>query len=358
MASKASAENLEDVRPVGFNLGGWLSQSPLTDDHAKSFLTQKDFKAIAGWGFNSVRLPVDGAWLFEDEGRSHLNKKRLAFLKKVLGWAGDAGLLTILDLHQTPWHSFGKPELENLWKSEEDLTSFCGAWAELAHALKRVKAPLWFDLLNEPTARNPEDWNHVASRLYRVLRMEDPKRVLVIESTFWGSVFRLKDLAEAVQGPNLVYSFHYYQPMLVTHQKAPWWTDGHPYGQEVNYPGPIPGVREYLAGELPPNTRAILEYEGSRVWNREALRESLKPVSDLIRAGNRLYCGEFGVYEKAPRATRLNWTRDAVAVFKELGVGWSYWNYKWLDFGVWPKAGANETAPLDQEMLDILKTGI
>ena len=346
------------LRPVGFNLGGWLSQSPLTEEHIQSFITQKDFKTIAGWGFNSVRLPVDAQWLFEQEGRGAISKTRMAFLRKVLGWAEDAGLLTVLDLHQTPWHSFGKPELENLWKSEEDLNAFCQAWAELAHALKRTKAPLWFDVLNEPTARNSEDWNHVASRIYRVLRLEDPKRVLMIESTFWGAVARLKDLVGAVQGPNLVYSFHFYQPMLVTHQKAPWWTDGKAYGEEVHYPGPIPKSQEYLAKELPPGTRSVLQYEGSRVWNRETLREELKPVAELIREGNRIYCGEFGVYEKAPRTARLNWTRDAVGVFKELGVGWAYWNYKWLDFGVWPKAAESETGPLDQEMLEILKSGI
>ena len=123
------------LRPVGFNLGGWLSQSPLTEEHIQSFITQKDFKTIAGWGFNSVRLPVDAQWLFEQEGRGAISKTRMAFLRKVLGWAEDAGLLTVLDLHQTPWHSFGKPELENLWKSEEDLNALCQAWAELAHAL-------------------------------------------------------------------------------------------------------------------------------------------------------------------------------------------------------------------------------
>jgi endoglucanase len=301
---------------------------------------------------------VDGQWLFGKEGRESLSKKNLAFLKKVLGWAAEAGLLTILDLHQTPWHSFGKPELENLWKSEEDLDSFCGAWAELAHALKRVKAPLWFDVLNEPTARDSEDWNHVASRVFRALRMEDPKRVLVLESTFWGSVQRLKDLAEAVQGPNLVYSFHFYMPMLMTHQKAPWWEDGKPYREEVAYPGPIPKAQEYLAKELPTSTRGILELEGSRVWNRETLREALKPAAELLRNGEKIYCGEFGAYEKVPRASRLNWTRDMVSLFSELKVGWSYWNYKWLDFGVWPKSGGNETGSLDEEMVDILKMGI
>jgi endoglucanase len=347
---------MDEFRPVGVNLGGWLSQSSLEDGHVRGFIRKKDFKAVADWGFNSVRLPVDGEWLFEDGGRGGLSPRRLAFLKKVLGWAGEAGLLTVLDLHQMPWHSFARPELENLWRNEEDLGSFCRAWAELAHALKRVRAPLWFDLLNEPTAKDSQDWNHAASRLYRVLRMEDPKRTLLIESTFWGSVFRLRDLAEAVQGPNLVYSFHFYLPMLVTHQSAPWWKDGKPYREVVQYPGPIPRAAEYLAGDLPAETRAVLDLEGSRSWDREGLRDLLKPVAELSRGGNRFYCGEFGVYEKAPREARIRWTRDVVELFSELRVGWAYWNYKGLDFGLWPDPKGR--APLDVEMLEILQAGI
>lgn len=345
------------IRPVGFNLGGWLSQSPLTDDHVQNFIRKSDFQTIAQWGFNSIRLPIDGQWLFENEGRGKLSTKRLAFLKEVLNWSKEAGLLTILDLHQIPWHSFAKPELENLWKNDEDLDSFCGIWAELTNALKGVEAPLWFDLLNEPTANNSADWNKVASRVYKAIREEDPQRTVMIESTLWGSVLKLEDLVQAIQGPRLVYSFHFYLPMLVTHQKAPWWVDGKPYEETVAYPGPIPKAKEYLAQDLPPGTRAILEFE-NRVWNQEALREVLQPVARLSKEGHQLYCGEFGVYEKVARSTRLNWMKDVVGLFSELKVGWAYWNYKWLDFGIWPKTANGQTGPVDGEMLQILKKGI
>ncbi|HUO58641.1 MAG TPA: cellulase family glycosylhydrolase [bacterium] len=347
----------DKIRPVGFNLGGWLSQSNLTDEHTQSFIQKEDFKTIAGWGFNSVRLPVDGPWLFEKEGKGKISTRKLAFLKGTIKWANDAGLLTILDMHQTPWHSFAKPELDNLWKNEKDLDRFCESWMELAHALKRNEAPLWFDILNEPTAQDSEDWNHVASRAFRALRLEDPKRVLVIEPTFWGSVFKLNDLVEAVRGPNLVYSFHLYLPMLVTHQGAPWWKDGEIYKERVDYPGPIPKIQEYLAKDLAPATRAILDYE-NREWNKEALRDVLKPVELLSKKGFYLHCGEFGVYEKAPRTARLNWTKDVVNLFSQMNVGWAYWNYKWLDFGVIPQAEGGKSGPLDQEMLRILQWGI
>jgi endoglucanase len=346
------------IRPVGFNFGGWISQSTLEDSHVETFLSEKDFKTVAQWGFNSVRLPVDGPWLFENGGQGPLSKKRLEVLKKILRWSADAGLLTVLDLHQVPWHSFAKPEIENLWKSEKDLDSFCGLWAELTHALKGFEGPLWFDLLNEPTAQSPLDWRKPAKRAYETVHREDPERVVVLESTRWGSVQTIEDLVEAVEGPNLVHSFHFYEPMCVTHQRAPWWKEGAPYKETVLYPGPLPKADEYLKKELPADTRKRLEFEGAIHWNREALREMLKPVEKLTKQGFTLYCGEFGVFEQAPRSSRLNWTADVVEFFSQLGVGWAYWNYKWLDFGIWPKQPSGQTGPLDGEMLSILQKGI
>jgi len=143
----------------------------------------------------------------------------------------------------------------------------------------------------------------------------------------------------------------------VTHQGAPWWQDGKAYRERVAYPGPIPKAQDYLAGELPGMTRTVLEFE-NRNWNKEALRELMRPVEKLSKAGHKLYCGEFGVFEKAPRQARLNWTRDVTEILSELKVGWGYWNYKWLDFGIWPLVSAGQTGPLDQEMLQILQKGI
>lgn len=344
-------------RPVGFNLGGWISQAPLTDAHTKEFITEADFKIIARWGFNSVRLPVDAPWLFQEGGTGPRLEARWNLLRTYLAWAKSAGLVTILDLHQVPWHSFAKPELENLWRNDEDLKSFCQMWKKLAQDLKGFGDELWFEILNEPTARDPRDWNKVALRTLEAIREADPLRVVVIESTFWGSIEHLPALCASIQDKRLVYSFHFYSPMFVTHQSAPWWKDGLPYTEQVEYPGSLPKVDQYLARVIPPSTRLFLEREGNRQWDRNSMKEWFKPLLPLLNRGLPLYCGEFGVYEKASRSTRLEWTKDVIGIFTELGIGWSYWNYKWLDFGVWPKVDGR-TGPLDTQLLEILQKGI
>ena len=43
----------------GVNLGGWLSQGTYDEEHLNSFITEKDIEAIAAWGLDHVRIPVD-----------------------------------------------------------------------------------------------------------------------------------------------------------------------------------------------------------------------------------------------------------------------------------------------------------
>ena len=64
----------------GINLGGWLSQCVHTSGHYSTFIGEKDFQIIAGWGLDHVRIPVDynlvetpdGAYL--EEGFQYIEK--------------------------------------------------------------------------------------------------------------------------------------------------------------------------------------------------------------------------------------------------------------------------------------------
>ena len=344
-------------RPSGFNLGGWLSQSPLTDRHIETFIGPSDFSRIADWGFNSVRLPVDASWIFQQEGAGPVDTDHFRFLEKAFGWAWSNGLAVVFDLHQSPWHSFARPEIHDLWKDPRALEKFAAQWAELARRFRGAPGPLWAELLNEPTAADPADWNKVAKALVGAVRAENKSLELVVESTCWGALDKLEPLAVAMSGDHLVLSFHFYEPMFVTHQRAPWWKDGSFYTETVSYPGEPAHWRAYQARtDLGPLAQALVAKNG-RHWDKEALRELLRPAHELILSGVPVYCGEFGVYEKAPRATRLAWTRDAVELLKEIGAGWAYWNYKWLDFGVLPKPQGDGLSVPDLEMVELLKLG-
>ncbi len=347
------------LQPSGFNLGGWLSQSPLTDRHAERFIVPEDIHRIAAWGFNSVRLPVDAEWLFQGGGRGHLDARRFDFVLKALGWMKNAGLHVMLDVHETPWHSFARPQQHDLWLDPDSLAAYTRQSVELVSRLKGWNAPLWIDVLNEPVAKDPSDWHKVLEVLVPALREADPARTLVLESAQWGHVSHLEALADAVGGEGLVLSFHFYEPLFITHQHARWWKEGKPYTEDVPYPGPVPKVEEYLSRpDLPPETRGKIEEQKGRYWDKKSLRELLAPVVGLIRKGFTLNCGEFGVIQEAPNATRLNWTRDMLELFAESGVGWHYWTYRAMDFGVCDGPYPSDREFLRADLLEILKKGV
>jgi aryl-phospho-beta-D-glucosidase BglC (GH1 family) len=341
----------------GFNLGGWLSQSSLSDQHSKTFITEHDFQQIAHWGFNSIRLPIDSQWIFENQGTGPISPVRLDQLCEYLSWAQKANLIVVLDLHEVPWHSFAQPNMQTLFNHEVNMKQFCRLWTELAAKLRFWKGEMWFDILNEPTAEQSSDWGRVALQAVQAIRSEDSERPIVIESTLWGSVFKLEDVVNQVQGDRLIYSFHFYEPMWVTHQRAPWWNEGVGYQEIVHYPGYLPRVQEYLNQPgLTSQAKNRLSFEGSCEWNAKSLRIYFEAVEKLQKQGYPLYCGEFGVYEGAPRSTRLFWTKDVIQIFQDLQIGWSYWTYKWMDFGVVAKqAQGTQDGFLDQEILQVLR---
>jgi hypothetical protein len=46
-------------------------------------------------------------------------------------------------------------------------------------------------------------------------------------------------------------------------------------------------------------------------------------------------CNEFGVFVGgADRASQLRWMEDFLSVLEQHEIGFSYWNYKNLDFGL------------------------
>ena len=47
-----------------------------------------------------------------------------------------------------------------------------------------------------------------------------------------------------------------------------------------------------------------------------------------------LYCGEFGVIDRAPMQTRINWNRDFIDLLNQYKIGYGYWSYKQMDFGL------------------------
>ncbi|MFW6327808.1 MAG: cellulase family glycosylhydrolase, partial [Bacteroidota bacterium] len=80
------------------------------------------------------------------------------------------------------------------------------------------------------------EWNQLLARALAAVREMEPNRKIVIGSNRWQSVDTFDELKVPANDPNIILSFHYYNPFLLTHHQASW-TYIKDYDGPVHYPG-------------------------------------------------------------------------------------------------------------------------
>ncbi len=317
---------------AGVNLGGWLSQyREYSYEHFDTFITEQDIKRISSWGMDHVRLPVDYPLLEDDDAPFNYKEEGFKYVDKCVQWCKNHGLNVILDLHRAPGFSFSTPDKNRLFDDPLLQERFVKLWQYFAKRYVNERDNVAFELLNEVVEPDSKRWNVLSHRAMRAIREIDLDRIIIIGGNRYNSVFTLKEL-EIIDDPNVVYTFHYYEPMLFTHQKASWVDVCAEFNQGQEYPGRFVGLKEFL--------RKRPEYKGWEsqvdvVNDRGLMEKNLKVAEDFMRStGKELYCGEYGVISDAPLQSRINWHRDFVDLARELNIGRACWSYKEMNFGL------------------------
>lgn len=312
----------------GTNISHWLSQSSRRGVERKAFFQEDDVQYLANLGFDHLRFPVDEEQMFDEAG----NKEAEAFalLHAALGWCQKYGLRAIVDLHILRSHHFNEEE-KPLWIDPAEQEEFITLWQKFSDELNGYpNGMLAYELMNEPVADDAEDWNQLVDKAVSALREVEPERTLVIGSNRWQSADTFDEL-RVPDDPNILLSFHFYEPFLLTHYRASW-TNIADYEGPVHYPGMIVTEDEYA--QLPEAQQAFVEGR-MRVYKRDTLEKMMqKPMAVAEATGLPLYCGEWGVIENAPREARLRWYRDMVSIFEANDIAYANWDYKSNNFGL------------------------
>jgi endoglucanase len=330
---------------AGVNLGGWISQYPVYDyRHFDTFITASDIRRIADWGCDHVRLPVDYHLLEAEENPGTLNTRGLEYIQRGLEWCRENGLRVIFDLHNAPGYSFDNYQAATFFDDQFLQERFLILWEMIAKQLQGTSDFVAFELLNEIVLPDSAPWNRLIRKAVDRIRLIDTERLIVIGGNYYSAVDQLARL-DILADLNILYTFHFYEPMVVTHQNAYWVKALVDYGQKTDYPGIVSNLAEFL--ELHPEHRDYLERYIGKHLDKSTLLLDAQPAFDFIRdTGQVAYCGEYGVIESAPMQTRINWTRDFVSIFRKNKIGRAVWSYKAMDFGLLDLAGKVVNAEL------------
>jgi endoglucanase len=303
----------------GINLGNAL-EAP-TEGEWGVVLDASDFSRVSKEGFDHVRLPVRFAGHAKSDPPYTIDADFFRRVDWAIIQALTNGLAIVIDLHN----------YDALMKDPEaHRARFVALWRQIAERYSGAPQAVCFELLNEPHENlTAGRWNSIVAETFRVVRATNPTRTVVIEGIDWASAKNLRDTLSVPDDPNVVASFHMYQPILFTHQGASWMpsefqTTG------VRFPGPP---------EVPLTPATSVTWV--RVWfdryNREPAATNPSGLSTIVEqlamakafADARhipVYMGEFGAIDHADMASRVAWIRATRAEAERQGFGWAYWD--------------------------------
>jgi hypothetical protein len=262
------------------------------------------------WRANVIRWQITRNWdrvgtdrdLAEYDGWL---EGRLRELDRALESCRAHGLKVVVDLHTPPGGRDERRELA-IFHEPKYQDHFVAVWEKIARRYKGHPSIWGYDLVNEPVQGLPSpaglgDYLGAQARAGKAIRAIDPAATLFLEANDWDSPSGFREL-EPVGLSNVVYQVHVYVPHEFTHQGV--------FGKWIPtaYPGEIGGMR----------------------WDKERLRESLRPVREFQRAYNtHVYVGEFSAARWAPGAA--HYLGDCIDLFEEYGWDWTFHAYREWD---------------------------
>lgn len=367
----AGAAPLELHRGVGVH--EWLNWAPLAADGSyrwppygteAEWLTRyrpasdwpagDPVAAIRALGFDFVRLTVDPGPLLATEGERR--QEALSVLSAAVRRVTDAGLKVVFNLHSVDQVPQYGTNYINAPADSDEARAYVAMTADVARMLAPFADRAAFEPFNEPQhypcdASGPDDWQQFMAASVAAIRAVSTELTLVATGACGGSVTGLTDLRPAFDDPNILYSFHMYEPHLFTHQRP---SEGHDFASGLPWPASagspeavVAALRAHMdaagldAGQQARNLDAVRDpiakyfAEG---WGQSQLEARIGAAVDWARAHDiptgRLFMGEFGAMLMPPDGTmgafRADRDRYIAAVRSEAerhGIAWSIWEY-------------------------------
>ena len=294
-------------------------------DYFENYMTDADLGLIHDMGVLSVRLVISPTFFYQPETPATLNPNMIGFLDKAIDRLLAHDLAVVVDMHDQD---------KDAWEHNSNyVDGFMVFWQTLArHYAERNPNDIdriYFEIVNEPVFQGAEaKWAEIQTRWVAAMREAVPQHTLIVTGPNWGGIAGLTQL-KPLADKNVVYSFHFYDPMQFTHQGATWAGPGLDSLKDLPYPASPERCEPLLTATKDSSLRTTIRNYCYTYVNARRLKTAMADAANWATANQtHLWLGEFGVYcPVAPVQDRAQWIEDVRTAAESLKIGWSLWGY-------------------------------
>jgi len=326
----------------GVNLTNWFQSGSARQIQFTKY-TKDDFVRIKSLGCDVIRLPINLHYMTNGSPDYVIDPLFFEFLDQAVDWAEELKIHLLLDNHTFDPNANTEVSVESI---------LLKVWPQMASHYKNRSNYVYYEILNEPHGITTAVWCQIQERVIDAIRAVDTKHTIVVGASGYNSYNELKNMP-TYSGMNLIYTFHFYDPFMFTHQGATWTS----YMQDVSgIPFPYDAAR---MPATPSSAKGTWVESSLNNYKNDGTVAAVKQLIDIAvnfktSRNVNIFCGEFGVYiPNSPHADRVYWYDVVRKYLEEKGIPWTSWDYQG-GFGLFEK-GSNELFDYDLDP-DILKS--
>lgn len=206
----------------------------------------------------------------------------------------------------------------------------------MAEHFKNRSEYIYYEILNEPHGIADATWAQIQQEVIDVIREHDTEHYIVVGGAGWNGYNNLSALP-VYADDKLIYTFHFYDPFIFTHQGATWGSPS--MASLANVPFP------YQAASMPATPNDLKGTWIESAINNYPTEGTINRVRQLIdiavafkeQRNVPIFCGELGVYiPNSNNADRILWYEVVTEYLNQKGISWTMWDYKG-GFGLFEK---------------------
>jgi endoglucanase len=301
----------------GVNFSQWF-ETPSAQSIQFTRYIEQDFINVKSMGADVIRLPIHMHNMTLGAPNYILDPLLLKFLDIAVDWAEKHQIYLIIDNHSFDPVAFTDENIDEI---------LLKVWAQIAERYKNRSKYVVYEILNEPHGISDSRWGEIQGSAIETIRKYDAVHPIIVGGTDYNSIKKLSSIPEYTD-TNLIYTFHFYDPHMFTHQGATWGSPS--MASLAGVPFPADSKR---MPETPDDLKGTWLESALKNYNNDAAFSTLTASLDKTVAFSRernvpVFCGEFGVYLiQSPARDRVIWYELVAGALERRKIARTSWDY-------------------------------